>query len=68
MLKIELTDREKVLMPLMELGLSNVEIGKRLDLSPNTIRAHIANIFKKLKAGGMKVPNRIKAVNWYRGE
>ena len=67
MLKIELTDRERVVMPLMELGLSNVEIGKRLDLSPNTVRAHIANIFKKLKAGGMLRVNRVKAVNWYRG-
>lgn len=43
-----LTDRERGVLDLLSAGLSNKEIGRRLDLSDNTIKFHLRNIFTKL--------------------
>ncbi|MFN3514462.1 MAG: response regulator transcription factor [Phenylobacterium sp.] len=46
-----LTGQElKVLERLAE-GLSNKEIARRLGLSPNTVKTHIANLYAKLEVG-----------------
>lgn len=43
-----LTEREKEVLTLLVEGLEYKEIGGKLDVSPNTIRNHISNIYKKL--------------------
>jgi DNA-binding NarL/FixJ family response regulator len=43
-----LTARELEVLRLVAAGLSNAEIAERLYLSPNTVSAHITNIFAKL--------------------
>ncbi len=43
-----LTQRERQVVRLVSEGLSNKEIGRRLDLSEGTIRAHLHNIYEKL--------------------
>ncbi len=43
-----LTEREKDILNLLIKGLEYKEIGQELTLSPNTVRNHIAKIYKKL--------------------
>ncbi|MES2133357.1 MAG: response regulator transcription factor [Bacteroidota bacterium] len=43
-----LTEREKEVLNFLVEGLEYKEIGSRMNVSPNTIRNHIANIYKKL--------------------
>lgn len=43
-----LTDREKEVLMLLVEGLEYKEIGLKMNISPNTIRNHISNIYKKL--------------------
>ena len=43
-----LTDRERQIVQLVSEGLSNKEIGRRLDISDGTIKAHLHNIYDKL--------------------
>jgi two-component system nitrate/nitrite response regulator NarL len=43
-----LTDREREIVQLVSEGLSNKEIGRRLDISDGTIKAHLHNIYDKL--------------------
>lgn len=43
-----LTEREKDILHLLIKGLEYKEIGSELHLSPNTVRNHIAKIYKKL--------------------
>lgn len=52
-----LTRRELEVMQLVAEGLSNTRIGKRLDLSPHTIKFHVQHACRKLGDG-----NRVKAV------
>ncbi|WP_240535501.1 LuxR C-terminal-related transcriptional regulator [Rhizobium freirei] len=42
------TGRERMVMELLSAGLSNKEIGRTLQLSDNTIKFHLRNIFTKL--------------------
>jgi LuxR family transcriptional regulator, maltose regulon positive regulatory protein len=53
-----LSNREQEVLVLMAEGLSNSEIASKLYLSPNTLKAHTQNIFRKLE-----VHNRVQAVN-----
>lgn len=43
-----LTERERSVMRFLSAGLSNKEIGRKLDLSDNTVKFHLRNIFAKL--------------------
>lgn len=43
-----LTDRETEVVLLVAEGLTNKEIGKRLNIGVNTVRSHISNILRKL--------------------
>lgn len=44
----DLTDREKEILQLLVQGLSYKEIGGHLDISPNTAKKHVINIYNKL--------------------
>lgn len=48
--KIELTRREKEIIELISLGLSNKEIAEKIFLSTSTVDAHRYNILKKMDA------------------
>ncbi|MBQ3779937.1 MAG: winged helix-turn-helix transcriptional regulator [Fibrobacter sp.] len=54
----ELTSRQKEILSLLRKGLTNNEICKTLNISPNTVKAHLANIYKILE-----VTNRTEAVS-----
>jgi two-component system, NarL family, nitrate/nitrite response regulator NarL len=43
-----LTDRERQIMHLVSEGLSNKEIGRRLNITDGTIKVHLHHIFRKL--------------------
>jgi two-component system, NarL family, nitrate/nitrite response regulator NarL len=43
-----LTERERQIVHLVSEGLSNKEIGRRLDITVGTIKAHLHNIYDKL--------------------
>jgi len=44
----QLTDRERQIMRLVSEGLSNKEIGRRLNIAEGTIKVHLHHIFQKL--------------------
>jgi len=52
-----LSDQEKRTLRLVARGLSNREVGERLDVQEKTIKYHVTNILRKLKAR-----NRVEAV------
>jgi DNA-binding NarL/FixJ family response regulator len=54
---VELTDREWEVLELMRQGLTTLEIGDRLFISPVTVRTHVSSILRKLH-----VPTREAAV------
>ena len=54
----ELTSRQKEILALLRKGLTNNEICKTLNISANTVKAHLANIYKILE-----VTNRTEAVS-----
>lgn|GEM_PF-357973 len=51
-----LTDQEKRVLRLITEGLSNKEIGRQLNISGETVKSHIKNVYKK-----MQVDNRMRA-------
>jgi two-component system nitrate/nitrite response regulator NarL len=50
-----LTDREHQIMRLVSEGLSNKEIGRRLNISDGTIKVHLHNIYQKLEISNRTV-------------
>lgn len=56
----DLSDREWEVLSHLAQGLTNIEIGRKLDISENTVRFHLKNIFQKLQ-----VSNRTEAAAWY---
>ncbi len=46
-----ITDREWDVLELMAAGRSNKEIAIQLEVSPNTVKTHVARLFEKLGAG-----------------
>ena len=47
----QLTKRELEVLMCLPTRLSTVEIATRLQISPNTVKTHVKNIYKKLDAG-----------------
>jgi DNA-binding CsgD family transcriptional regulator len=45
-----LTDRELEVLQCLPTRLSTLEIGRRLRISPNTVKTHLKNIYRKLGA------------------
>lgn len=58
--KAGLTEREQQVLHLMALGQSNKLIARALDLSPHTVKRHVARIFDKLGE-----TSRNQAAAWY---
>lgn len=54
----ELSQREIEVLKLVSAGMTNVEVGKKLFISENTVKNHVQSIFKKLR-----VANRVQAVS-----
>ena len=54
-----LTPREIEILTMVSVGAKNEDIADELFISPNTVRTHIYNIFKKID-----VPNRLQAALW----
>ena len=61
--KFGLTRREQQLVGLIHLGLSNKEIGSRLNLSEQTVKNHIHRILRKVGAN-----DRLEIVDRYQSE
>lgn len=57
-----LTPRECEMLEMLARGLSNKEIARSLEVSPNTVKTHVANLYSKLG-----VTSRGKAVDAARG-
>jgi len=45
-----ISDREFEVLTLLAEGRSNKEIANKLDVSPNTVKTHVAKLFEKLEA------------------
>ena len=56
----ELSAREEEVLTLLARCLPNAEIGGELNVSENTVRFHLKNIYEKLG-----VTNRTEAVAWH---
>jgi LuxR family transcriptional regulator of csgAB operon len=57
--EVVLTSREMEILTMISTGRRNEEIADKLCISPNTVKTHIYNIFKKID-----VPNRLQAALW----
>ena len=58
-LKNLLTYREKEVLFLIASSISNTEIADKLNISRNTVKTHLYNIYNKIR-----VPNRLQAALW----
>jgi DNA-binding NarL/FixJ family response regulator len=54
-----LSDREKEVLKLVAMGLSNDEIAEKMYLSPHTVKTHLYHVYKKIGAS-----NRMEAILW----
>lgn len=52
-----ISDRELEVLKALAAGQSNKEIGQTLNISPNTVKTHVARLYAKLQVNG-----RIKAI------
>jgi DNA-binding NarL/FixJ family response regulator len=50
-----LTDRERQIMALVSEGLSNKEIGRRLNIADGTIKVHLHHVYQKLEISNRTV-------------
>lgn len=55
----ELTSRERDVLRLVVRGMSNKEIGDKLNISPHTVKSHLSNVLEKLNLNG-----RVEAAAW----
>ena len=62
-LNFKLTEREKEVLGLLTLGLSNSEIANRIVVSTHTVTAHVANILSKLSVSD-RVQAAVKAIKY----
>ena len=58
-----LSEREKEVLRLLVKGMSNTAIAKELIVSVHTAKAHVCNIFQKMKVTD-RVQAAVKAVNF----
>ncbi|HQU68529.1 MAG TPA: response regulator transcription factor [Albidovulum sp.] len=56
----QLTRREKALLEALANGLTNKELGRDFDISTNTVKYHLSNLFEKLG-----VTSRTQAIAYY---
>ncbi|HVB11328.1 MAG TPA: response regulator transcription factor, partial [Bacillota bacterium] len=54
-----LSTREEEVLRLLSRGATNKEIAAALDISENTVKAHLKSILRKLGVG-----NRVEAAGW----
>lgn len=57
--KTQLTQRELEILNYVSMGAGNEEIADKMNITLNTVKTHIYNIFKKIN-----VPNRLQAALW----
>jgi RNA polymerase sigma factor (sigma-70 family) len=55
--KVLLTPKERQVLQLLSKGFTYKEISKPMEVSPETVKRHLKNIYKKLNAG-----NKIEAL------
>jgi len=56
----QLSKREKTLLEALSTGLTNRELAKLFEISPNTVKFHLSNLFEKLS-----VNSRTQAIAFY---
>ena len=63
--KISLTDREKQVLSLLLNGLSNIQIGDNLHLSPRTIEKYVSSLFRKTNTNNRAELVRFTMENYF---
>src|SRR5438132_125798 len=58
-----LSEREQEVLNLLAMGLSNMEVADKMNISKATVKAHIYNTYQKLH-----VSSRIEAINKYKNQ
>jgi DNA-binding CsgD family transcriptional regulator/tetratricopeptide (TPR) repeat protein len=58
-LPVHLTEQEVTVLRLVATGMTNVEIGERLFISPKTVSVHVTNLMRKID-----VHSRVQAAAW----